>query len=82
MALLCFIFHALSFELNFFFDRRFPLRSSFFEFGKILPHPREFNHHFLSRGQGIGQKNCSGGRDSLAQKNFPEGCRGDVPSWN
>ena len=58
------------------------LKSSFFEFGKILPHPREFDHHFLPRGQGIRQKNCPGGRDSLAQKNFPRGCPGNVSSWN
>ena len=36
------------------------LRSSFFEFGKILPHPREFDHYFLPRGQGIRQKNLPG----------------------
>ena len=59
------------------------LRSSFFEFGKILPHPREFDHHFLPRGRELDKKFCPGGRDSLAQKNFPRGCPGgDVPSWN
>ena len=38
--------------------------------------PREFDHHFLPQGQGIRQKSYPGGRDSLAQKNFPGGCRG------
>ena len=28
---------------------------------------------FFAPGQGIRQKNCPGGRDSLAQKNFPGG---------
>ena len=53
------------------------LKSSFFDFGKILPHPREFDHHFLPRGRELDKKNCPGGRDSLAQKNFPGGC----PGW-
>ena len=52
------------------------LKSSFFEFGKILPHPQEFDHHFLPRGRELDKKNCPGGRDSLAQKNFPGGCLG------
>ena len=30
----------------------------------------------------LDKKNCPGGRDSLAQKNFPLGCSGDVSSWN
>ena len=62
------------------------LRSNFFESGKILPHPREFDHHFLPRGRELDKKICLGGRDLLAQKNFPWGCPGggggDVPSWN
>ena len=59
------------------------LRGSFFEFGKLLPHPREFDHHFLPRARELDKKICPGGRDSLAQKNFPGGCPGgDVPSWN
>ena len=52
------------------------LKSSFFKFGKILPHPREFDHHFLPRGRELDKKICPGGRDSLAQKNFPRGCPG------
>ena len=69
--------------LNFLKDFFASLRSSFFEFGKILPHPREFDHHFLPRGRELDKKFCPGGRDSLAQKNFPGGCPGgDVPSWN
>ena len=59
--------------LNFFRDFFASLNSSFFEFGKILPHPREFDHHFLPRGRELDKKNCPGGRDSLAQKNFPGG---------
>ena len=52
------------------------LSGSLFEFGKILPHPLEFDHHF-SPGAGIRQKKtCPGGWDSLAQKNFPRGCPG------
>ena len=43
---------------------------------KILPHPREFDHHFLPRGRELDKKICPGGRDSLAQINFPGGCPG------
>ena len=35
------------------------LRSNFFESGKILPHPREFDHHFLPRGRELDKKICS-----------------------
>ena len=56
--------------------------SSFFEFGKILPHPRGIRPSFFAPGQEIRQKNCPGGRDQLAQKIFPGVARGDVPSWN
>ena len=48
---------------------------------KILPHPREFDHHFLPQGRELDKKICPGGRDSLAQKIFPGVARGDVPSW-
>ena len=41
-----------------------------------MPHPREFDHHFLPRGRELDKKFCPGGRDSLAQKNFPGGCPG------
>ena len=47
------------------------LRSSFFEYGKILPHLREFDHHFLPRGQGIRQKNLPGWPGFGRSKNFP-----------
>ena len=32
---------------------------------------------FFAPGHGIRQKNCPGGRDSLAQKNFPGDCPGE-----
>ena len=53
------------------------LRSSFFEFGEILPHPREFDHHFLPRRQEIRQKNFAlvAGIRSL-KKIFPGVARG------
>ena len=41
-----------------------------------MPYPREFSHYFFAPGQGIRQKNCPGGQDSLAQKTFPRGCLG------
>ena len=39
--------------------------------GKFCPTPGEFDHHFLPRGRELDKKICLGGRDSLAQKNFP-----------
>ena len=63
---------------QFFKDFFASLRSSFFESGKILPHPWEFVHHFLPRGRELDKKTCPGGRDSLAQKNFPRGCPGGM----
>ena len=54
------------------------LRSRFFEFGKILPHPREFDHHFLPRSRELDKKICPAGRDSLAQKKFPGDCPGGM----
>ena len=54
------------------------LRSSFFEFTKILPYPREFDHHFLPRGRELDKKNCPGGRDLLAPKKFSPGLPGGM----
>ena len=32
------------------------VKEQFLEFGKILPHPREFDHHFLPRGRELDKK--------------------------
>ena len=55
------------------------LKGSFSEYAKILPHPREFDHHFLPQGRVLDKKICPGHRDSLAQKHFPRGCLGMYP---
>ena len=44
---------------------------------KFCPIPgNSHDHHFLPWGRELNKKNCPGGRDSLAQKNFPGGCPG------
>ena len=58
------------------------LRSSSFEFGKILPHPREFDHHFCPGAGELGKKNCPGGRNPLLKNISPGVAWEDVPSWN
>ena len=50
-------------------------RSSFFEFGKILPHPREFDHHFCP-GAGELDKEMPRWPGFARSKNFPGGRRG------
>ena len=52
------------------------LRSSFFDFRKNFAPPPGIRPSFWAPGQGIRPKNCPGGRDSLAQKNFPGSCPG------
>ena len=53
------IFHALSFELNFLFDRRFPLMCTVAvpdhnpRGGGQLPYPNEFNSTLTSATRGI-----------------------------
>ena len=42
-------------------------------FEKFCSTPGEFDHHFLPQGMELDRKNCPGGRDSLAKKNFPGG---------
>ena len=58
------------------------IRSSFFEFGKILPHPRGIRPSFFAPGQGIRQKNFPGWPGLARSKNFPWELPwgGDVPS--
>ena len=59
------------------------IRSSFFEFWKILPHPRGIRPSFFALGQGIGQKKLPGWPGLARSKNFSPGLPGgDVPSWN
>ena len=41
------------------------------DFAKNFAPPPGIRPSFLAPGQGIRQKNCPGGRDSLAQKQFP-----------
>ena len=52
------------------------LKEQFLRVWENFAHPREFDHHFLPRGRELDKKFCPGGRDSLAQKNFPGGCPG------
>ena len=49
------------------------LRSSFFEFGKTLPHPREFDHQLLPRAKEINKK-LSEWPGFTGSKKFPGGC--------
>ena len=59
------------------------LKEQFLRVWENLAPPPGIRLSFFAPGQRIRQKNCPGGRDSLAQKNFPRGCPGgDVPSWN
>ena len=55
--------------------------NSFFEFGKILPHP---DNHFLPRGRELDKKivRVAGISSLKKQKIFPGVAGGDVPSWN
>ena len=52
------------------------IRSSFFEVGKILPHPRGIRPSFFASGQGIGQKNLPGWPGLARSKKFSRGCPG------
>ena len=59
------------------------LWSSFFEFGKILPHSREFDHHFVPQGRELNKKIARvAGIRSL--KKIPRGLSGGggVSSWS
>ena len=52
------------------------LRSSFFEFGKILPHPLEFDHHFCPGAGELDKKIAQVAGIRLLKKMFPEVARG------
>ena len=52
------------------------IQSSFFEFGKILPHPRGIRPSFFAPGQGIGQKNLPGWPGLARSKTFSQGLPG------
>ena len=81
----CFSLKYIGFEKNLYclvvFLRIFcKLKEQLLRVWENFPHPRKFDHQFCP---GIRQKNFPGGRDSLAQKNFPgvaRGGGGDVPS--
>ena len=49
------------------------IRSSFFEFGKILSHSRGIRASFFAPGQGIGQKNLPGWPGLARSKKFSPG---------
>ena len=59
------------------------LRSSFFEFGKSLSHPRELDHHFCPRAGELDEKIVQVAGIRWLKKVFPGVARvGDVPNWN
>ena len=59
------------------------MRSSFFEFGEILPHPRGIRPSFCTPGQGVRQKFARVARISSLKKIFSGVAGGgDVPGWN
>ena len=73
--------------LNFLMTFASLIRSNFFEFGKILPHPRRIRPSFFAPGQGIRQKNLPWWPGLARSKKFSPGLPGgggggDVPSWN
>ena len=52
------------------------LRFSFFEYAKILPHPREFDHHFLPRGRKLDKIFAMVTGIRSLKKHFPRAARG------
>ena len=70
----CRILNDFSDEVNFFGVAGSPLRSSFFEFGKVLPHPREFDHHFLPRAKNWSKKLPGWLGFARSKKFSPGGC--------
>ena len=59
------------------------VKEQFLRFGKILPHPQEFDYELFARGGELGKKTCPDGRDSLAQNIFSGVAGGGgVSSWN
>ena len=52
------------------------LKEQFIQVWENFAPPPGIRPSFFAPGQGIRQKNCLGGRDSLAPKNFPGGCPG------
>ena len=52
--------------------------SSFFEFGKILPHPRGIRLSFFAPGQGIRQKKLPVWLGLARSKKFSRGCPGGM----
>ena len=54
------------------------LKSSFFEFGKILPQPREFDHHFLPQGRELDKKKLPRWPGFARSKKFSRGLLGGM----
>ena len=56
------------------------IRSSFFEFGKILPTPGEIDNNFLPRGRELDKKIARVAGISSLINIFPGVARGGIPS--